>query len=64
MATPFNSYSFCNGIIASAKLPDFVYFPITILYIVCKSKRNASEKVAFLLRPIFAIFCRKYIAAF
>ena len=36
MDTPFNSYSFCNGVIASGKLRDYEYFLITILFVKTK----------------------------
>ena len=57
MATPFNSSSFCNVTIAVWKLCYAEYFLISVL--IVEKKRNVSEKYAFLLRPIFAIFCRK-----
>ena len=48
MATPFNSYSFCNGIIASAKLSDFEYFPITVYCILfVKAKEMPVKKLRF-----------------
>ena len=62
MVTPFNNYSFCNGIIASGKLCDCEYFVITVFFV--KTKEILAKKFAYLLRPVFAIFCRKYIAAF
>ena len=55
--TPINNYSFYNGIIASGKLCDYEYFLITVLFV------NAKD-FAFLLHPIFVIFCKKYVAAF
>ena len=67
MANLFNGYSFLQllvlqrGIIASGKLCNHEYFLITI---VCKNKKNVCEKIVFLFRPIYGIFCRKPIAAF
>ena len=58
IATPFNSYSFCDGIIASGELCDYEYFLITKLFV--KTKEMSVKKYAFLLRTIFAIFYRKY----
>ena len=60
MATPFNSYPFCNGITASWKLCNYEYSLINVLFV--KIKEMSVDKL--LLRPIFVIFCGKYIAAF
>ena len=66
MATPFNCYSFSNGIIiASGKLWDhnfFFFFLVTVLFV--KTKELSVKKSAFLLHPIFAIFCGKSTVAF
>ena len=39
---------------------DYQYFLITVLFVV-KTKEMSEKKFTFLLRPIFAIFCRKNI---
>ena len=68
MAPSFNSCSFCNDIIASTNIikniiiEDYKHFFLTLLFV--KTKEMAVKKFAFLLRPIFTIICRKYIAAF
>ena len=67
MANLFNGYSFLQllvlqrGIIASGKLCNHEYFLITVLFVKTK---KMSEKIVFLFRPIYGIFCRKPIAAF
>ena len=48
MATPFNSYSFCDGIIASGKLRDCEFFPMTELFIKTKMSVKIFECVHFL----------------
>ena len=50
MGTPFDSNSFCNGLIVSGKLWDYEYFLITVLFV--KTKEMPVKKFAFLLRPI------------
>ena len=50
MATLFNSYSFCDGIIASGKLCDYEHFLITVLFV--KTKGMSVKKFALLLRSI------------
>ena len=62
MATTFNNYLSCNRILASGNLCDCEYFLIIVLLV--KAKEMSVKKFEFLLRPIFAIFCRNYIAAF
>ena len=56
MATCFNSYSFCNGIM-SGKLDNFEYFLITVLFV--KTKEISGKILVFI-----ASNCWKYIAAF
>ena len=53
----FDSYSFCDGIIASGKLCHYEYFLITKLFV--KTKEMSVKKYAFLLRTIVANFYRK-----
>ena len=45
MATLFDSFSLCNGIIASGKLCDYEYFLITVLSV--KTKEISVKKFAF-----------------
>ena len=66
MATPFNCYSFSNGIIiASGKLWDhnliFFFFGNCI---VCKNKRTVSEKICVFIASNFCNFLRKIYCGF
>ena len=71
--TIFNGYSFSsllllkatpfvNSIIASGKFSDYKDFVETVLFV--KTKEMIVKTFAFLLFPIFFIFCRKNIAPF
>ena len=64
LRTPFvqNSYLFWNAVITSEKLWDYECSLITVFFI--KTEEMSVKKNAFLLRPIFAIFCRDFIATF
>ena len=68
MATPFNSYFFSSGVIASQEVVWLRIFSNNC--VVVKTKEMPVKKITFLLRPNFSdfiaskIFCRKYIAAF
>ena len=57
----FNSYSFCNDIIASGKSCDYDSLPNALFV---KTKEMSVKKFMFLLRAIFAISSRNHIAAF
>ena len=60
----FNGYSFSSLLLltATGKFSDYKDFVETVLFV--KTKEMIVKTFAFLLFPIFLIFCRKNIAAF
>ena len=70
MATPFNCYSFSNGIIIASGniLWDhnvlFWFFVFLDNCIVCKNKRTVSEKICVFIASNFCNFLRKIYCGF
>ena len=57
IATPFKSYSFCNGIRASRKLCECEYCLIAVLFV--KAKEMSVKKFEFFLASKFCDFTQK-----
>ena len=58
----FSSYSFCNNVIASAKLYDYEYFLITVLFV--KAKEMLVRKIRVFVASNFYDFLQKIYCGF